>query len=183
METHISNTAFLIHTLRLKIKNIFKKRSDILYEFEILEGMHVVDYGCGVGIYLPTASRLVRKTGLVTAVDTHPVAIQAVNEKAFRKKMTNVMGMLSRGGTIPVDDHTAHIVYSLDTFDTMKRPTAILQEIRRILDPDGYLYIGSKAPCQKATRKRILASRAFTIEATTEHTIKCRPSPPADDFF
>ena len=183
METHSSNTAFRIHTLLLQIKNLFKKNAETLYEFEILEGMHVVDYGCGPGTYIPMASKLVGKTGLVTAVDTHPLAIQAVNERAFRKKMTNVMGMLSRGGIIPVDDHTAHIVYILETFDTMKRPTAMLQEIRRILEPDGYLYIGSKAPCQKATRKRILASHEFTIEATTEHTIKCRPSPPADDFF
>ena len=38
-------------------------------------------------------------------------------------------------------------------------------------------------PLPKTARKKILASKAFTIEKTTEHTIKCRPSPPADDFF
>lgn len=187
MAERLSNTAFRIMSLLFWFKDIFSKRTDILHKFEIIEGMHVVDYGCGPGAYIPTAARLVGKTGLVTAVDIHPLAIQAVNEKAFRNKRITVMGILSRGETTPIDDQTVHIVYALDMFHMVERPTAMLQEIRRILDPDGRLYIDSGHQPQERARRKILASKQFTIEETTERYFKCRPrqapSPSTTGFF
>jgi len=177
MKEHLSNTAFRLMSLAFRFRDLFSKRTAILNEFQIFEGMHVVDYGCGPGSYIPTASRLVGKTGLVTAVDVHPLAVQAVNEKAFRMKLTNVMGMFTRNYDTPLDDHGVHLVYAMDMFHMVKDPTAMLTDIRRILVPEGVLYIDSGHQSKEEARKKIVTSKQFVIQQTTDRYFQCRPCP------
>ncbi|VFQ46412.1 class I SAM-dependent methyltransferase [Desulfoluna butyratoxydans] len=175
MKEHLSNTAFRLMTVAFRVKDLFSRRTDILAEFEIMEGMHVVDYGCGPGSYLKAASRLVGDTGLVTAVDIHPLAIQAVNEKAFRMGLTNVMGLLTRGYDTPLDDHSVHIVYAMDMFHMVKDPTAMLTDIRRILVPEGVLYMESGHQPMETAKQKILDSGQFVIQRSTDRYVQCRP--------
>lgn len=175
MKEKLSNSAFRLMALTFKFRDLFSKRTAVLHEFDIIEGMHVVDYGCGPGTYIPLASKLVGKTGLVTAVDVHPLAIQAVNEKAFRKRLTNVMGVLTRGYETPLDDHVAQIVYALDMFHMVEKPTAMLADIRRILDPGGTLFIDRGHQTYEAAREKILNSRHFAIQEATDRYFRCRP--------
>ncbi|SCY28404.1 class I SAM-dependent methyltransferase [Desulfoluna spongiiphila] len=177
MNEHLSNTAFRLMALAFRVKDLFSRRTDILAEFEMMEGMHVVDYGCGPGSYLRAASRLVGKTGLVTAVDIHPLAIQAVNERAFRLGLTNVMGLLTRGYDTPLDDHSVHIVYAMDMFHMVDDPTAMLTDIRRILVPEGVLFMDSGHQPDETARKKITDSGQFTIQRTTDRYFQCRPEP------
>ncbi|WP_300675308.1 class I SAM-dependent methyltransferase [Desulfoluna sp.] len=177
MKEHLSNTAFRLMALVFRFRDLFSRRTDVLNEFQIMEGMHVVDYGCGPGSYLPTASRLVGPTGLVTAVDLHPLAIQAVNEKAFRLKLTNVMGVLTRNYETPLDDHTVNLVYAMDMFHMVADPTAMLKDIHRILDPQGVLCIDSGHQSKEEARKKIINSKQFIIQQTTELYFQCQPCP------
>ena len=170
-----SNTQFRMMSLLCRVQDPFNKRSELLREFGIIEGMHVVDYGCGHGACILMASQLAGKAGLVTAVDIHPLAIQAVNEKAFRRGLTNVMGLLVRNNRTSLDDHVAHVVYALEVFTTVGDPLAMLREIRRILDPDGYLFIETSPQAAAWTQERILASGQFTIERATHRYFACRP--------
>ena len=175
MKERISNTAFRLMALIFKFRDLFSGRTTTLNEFDIIEGMHVVDYGCGPGSYIPLASRLVGKEGLVTAVDVHPLAIEAINEKAFRMGLTNVMGVLTRNYETPLDDHVANIVYAMDMFHMVANPTAMLTDIRRILDTEGTLYIDKGHQSYEAARQKILDSKQFAIQEATDRYFRCRP--------
>ena len=73
------NSAFRIMSLFLSGRE--KSAAAALTQFGIRPGDTVVDFGCGPGAYIRSASGLAGAKGRVYAVDIHPLAIKAVERK------------------------------------------------------------------------------------------------------
>ena len=175
MKEPFSSTAFRLMAMGAALKDPFGKRVHFLKQLGIEAGMHVVDYGCGTGAYIPLASRLVGPEGLVTALDSHPLAIQSVNEKAFRKGLTNVMGRLVKSESTPLEDASVHIIFALDMFYMVKNPKTLLKEMHRILTPEGFLFLDPVKLSRTSLIKAIKESRLFLLDGEVSHCFRLRP--------
>ena len=111
-----------------------------LEKIGIREGQTVLDFGCGPGSYTIPAAQIVGEKGRVYALDIHPLAIKAVEEKAKKKKLTNITAILSHGDT-GLPDESVEVVLLYDTIHHIKDRRALLAELHRVLKRDGFLSV------------------------------------------
>lgn len=111
-----------------------------LEKIGIREGQTVLDFGCGPGSYTIPAAQIVGEKGKVYALDIHPLAIKAVDEKAKKKKLTNITAILSHRDT-GLPDESVDVILLYDTIHHIKDKPALLKELHRVLERDGFLSV------------------------------------------
>lgn len=100
-----------------------------------------VDLGCGVGYFtLPVARRL-KETGKVYAVDIQKGMLEELERRASNEGLTNVQTILSEENHIPLPDSLAHIANMGNLFHELQDPKVHLEEVKRILKPEGVLIL------------------------------------------
>jgi len=127
------------------------------------EGMVVVDYGCGPGRYTNLVAKKVGPKGKVIAMDIHPLAIEMVKEKAARAGLTNVETILVDSYDTGIDEASVDMVLLIDTFHMISDYDALLREVRRILKPDGRLYMDPGHMKFSRAKEILDGSGLFTI--------------------
>ena len=100
------NLFFRVMSQTMKVRNLSMPPTGMLAEAEIKPGFKVLDFGCGPGYYIPLLAAAVGETGEVYALDIQPLAKQAVEKMALRKRLTNVTAICSDcatgfGGRLP----------------------------------------------------------------------------------
>ncbi len=123
-----SNLSFRLMALSFKFRDFFRPRIDILKEVGIKPGYQVLDYGCGHGSYIIDTSRLVGESGMVYALDVHPLAIQMVQNLASKMKLMNVKTIHSDCKT-GLPDKSLDVVLLYDTFHDLSKPDDVIKEI------------------------------------------------------
>jgi ubiquinone/menaquinone biosynthesis C-methylase UbiE len=103
-------------------------------------GQTVLDFGCGPGSYTIPAARIVGAKGKVYALDIHPLAIEAVEKKARKKKLTNITAILSDRDT-GLPDESVDVVLLYDTIHLIGDKPALFKELHRVLKADGFLSV------------------------------------------
>jgi ubiquinone/menaquinone biosynthesis C-methylase UbiE len=124
--------------LTFKIRDFLRPRKDVVKEVGIREGFHVLDYGCGPGSYVKAVAELVGKSGKIYALDINLLAIQTVKKMAEKNRLTNVETILSSCKTGLPDD-SIDVVLLYDTFHDLTDPDEVLEELHRVLKPNGVL--------------------------------------------
>jgi SAM-dependent methyltransferase len=99
--------------------------------FEQFQGKHVIDFGCGEGgevveVALAGASRAV---GIDIRTDLFPAAC----------RRAHAAGVAARCEFVSTTDERADIILTVDAFEHFTDPPAVLQAMRRLLKPDGYV--------------------------------------------
>jgi arsenite methyltransferase len=102
----------------------------------------VVDVGSGAGIDSLIAARMVAPDGQVIGVDMTPVMVEKAGQAAQESGLDNVTFRQGYGEELPVDDDWADVVISNGVLNLMPDKTAGLQEMVRVLKPNGRLQIG-----------------------------------------
>jgi ubiquinone/menaquinone biosynthesis C-methylase UbiE len=138
MDKMESNLGFRLMALSFRLRDFFRPRIDILKEVGIKPGYHVLDYGCGSGSYIIDTARLVGESGMVHALDIHPLAIQMVQDRASKMKFTNVWTIHSDCRT-GLPDKSLDAVLLYDTFHDLSMPDNVLKEIHRVIKSNGIL--------------------------------------------
>jgi ubiquinone/menaquinone biosynthesis C-methylase UbiE len=138
MGKQMSNFGFKTMALIFKIRDFFRPRKNIVKEVIIKPGFHVLDYGCGPGSYLAAVEELVGKSGKIYALDINPLAIQMVQHIISKNQFANVETILSDCKT-ELPDNSIDIVLLYDTFHDLNNPDEVLEELHRILKPNGIL--------------------------------------------
>ena len=133
-----SNLHFKVMALTFKLRDFLLPRKNILKEVGIKPGFHVLDYGCGPGSYTKAIAELVGGTGKIYALDIHPLAIQMVRAIASKNKLTNVETILSDRNT-GLPDNSMDVILMYDAFHEFSDPNGVLQELHRVLKPEGLL--------------------------------------------
>jgi ubiquinone/menaquinone biosynthesis C-methylase UbiE len=134
----MSDFGFRAMAFTFRIRDFFNPRSNIVKEVGIREGFHVLDYGCGPGSYVKAVSRIVGESGKVYALDINPLAVKSVKRIAEKQGLTNVETILSDCKT-GLADESIDVVLLYDTFHDLANPKEVLEELSRVLKPDGVL--------------------------------------------
>ena len=138
MDKPMSNFDFKFMSVGYKFRDFFLPRKNILKEVGIKPGFQVLDYGCGPGGYIVPLAKLVGESGKVYALDIHPLAVQKVQDIASKKQLINVETILSDCKT-GLPDKSLDAVLLYDVFHELSDPDGVLQELHRVLKPDGIL--------------------------------------------
>jgi SAM-dependent methyltransferase len=124
---------------------------------ELRSGERVVDVGCGAGIDSLIAAKMVGPDGRVIGVDMTPFILEKAREAAKEAGVTNVEFREGYAEALPVEDSWADVVISNGVLNLMPDKAAALEEMSRVLKPDGRLQIGDilvqKAVPESAKRK------------------------------
>ena len=129
---------FRLMALMYKLRDFYAPRMAVLEEAGISEGFHVLDYGCGPGSYIRPLAELVGPTGLIYALDRHPLAIKMVERLVAKRNLKNVTTIQSAGTTgLPAQSLDAALLY--DVFHDLHQPETVLKELHRVLKPGGVL--------------------------------------------
>jgi ubiquinone/menaquinone biosynthesis C-methylase UbiE len=103
-------------------------------------GQVVLEVGCGPGFFTIPAARIVGETGQVYAMDLNPLAIDKVEEKVEKEKVTNVKTILA-----DVSRTNLYTFFDLAFLFGFTRPIGdienIWSNIHRALKPGGILSV------------------------------------------
>jgi ubiquinone/menaquinone biosynthesis C-methylase UbiE len=138
MDKPMPNHHFKFMSFGYKFRDLRLPRMNILKEVGIKPGFHVLNYGCGPGSYIIPLAELVGESGKIHALDVHPLAIQNVQDIASRKQLANVETILSDCKT-GLLDNSLDVVLLYDAFHHLSAPKGVLEELHRVLKPDGVL--------------------------------------------
>jgi arsenite methyltransferase len=124
---------------------------------EIQRGERVVDVGCGAGIDSLIAAKKVGPEGRVIGVDMTPSMLEKARQASKEAKLTNVEFRKGYAEALPVEDGWADVVISNGVLNLMPDKSTALEEMSRMLKPNGRLQIGDilvqKAVPDSAKRK------------------------------
>ncbi len=152
---------------------IVKGQERALDGFGIAAGSTIVDYGCGPGRYLGTASRLAGPSGRVYAADISEVALRYAAARVARSALANVILLPIRDGRCAIPDACADLVYALDMFHAVRDPKAFLGEIRRFTRPGGTLILEDGHQPRAVTREKLLDAEGWRIKEETRWHLRC----------
>ncbi len=105
-------------------------------------GERVVDVGCGAGIDSIIAARMVGPTGSVIGVDMTPAMVDKARAGAKEAGLSNVEFRQALAESLPVADSWADVIISNGVLNLFPDKLAGLQEMARVLKPEGRLQIG-----------------------------------------
>ena len=112
MEKKMSNLAFKMMThVGMPIRNLFIPPNKMLAEIEIEPGYQVLDFGCGPGAFTIMLAEKIGPSGLVYALDIHPLAVKKVEQKARKKSLANIKIILSSCSTSLPDNSLDLIIF------------------------------------------------------------------------
>ncbi len=158
----MSNFGFKTMAFTFKIRDFFKPRKDIVKEVGIKEGFRVLDYGSGSGSYIPVISELVGRSGKVYALDIQPLAIEMVKNIVAKKQLKNVETILSDRKTgLPDDNMDRVLLY--DVFHDLTDPDEVLEELHRVLKPDGILSLSDHHLKENEIVSSLTKTESFTL--------------------
>jgi arsenite methyltransferase len=124
---------------------------------ELRPGESVVDVGGGAGIDSLIAAKKVGPDGRVIGVDMTPSMLEKARQGAKEAGLRNVEFREGYAEELPVEDGWADVVISNGVLNLMPDKAAALEEMSRVLKPNGRLQIGDilvqKAVSESAKRK------------------------------
>jgi len=164
-----SNLGFRLMALTFKFRDLLRPRIDILKEVGIKPGYHVLDYGCGSGSFVIDTARLAGDSGMVYALDVHPLAIQMVRNLASKKKLMNVMTIHSDCRT-GLPDKSLDVVLLYDAFHALGEPDDVLKEIHRILRTNGILSFSDHHMKEEEIVSKVTKNGSFRLLRKGERT-------------
>lgn len=169
MDNPRPNLHFKFMSFEFKLRDLFSPRKNILKEVGIKPGFHVLDYGCGPGSYIIPLSELVGKSGKIYALDIHPLAIQRVRSIASKKKLTNVETIRSDCKT-GLSDSSMDVILLYDTLHDLSDPTGVLEELNRVLKPNGILSLSDHHLKEKEIISKVTNTGLFKLSRKGKKT-------------
>ena len=164
-----SNLDFRLMSASYKLRDILVPRINVLKEVGIRAGFNVLDYGCGPGSYIVPLAELVGKSGKIYALDVHPLAIQAVQRIAAKKRLANVHTILSdcKTGLLP---SSVDVVLLYDILHDLNNSGEVLAELYRVLRPEGILSVSDHHMKQNEIISRVTGGGLFKLSARGRRT-------------
>jgi ubiquinone/menaquinone biosynthesis C-methylase UbiE len=149
--------------LMYRVRDLLQDPRRILEMAQLKKGMRVADYGCGPGSFTIPAAQVVGDAGKVYAIDIHPLAISSVRQRASRKGLGNVEAILVRAYNTGIEASSIDRVLLIDTIHRIEDPDALFRELRRILKPDGLLFMHKGHMSMSEQRDLVERSGLFEV--------------------
>lgn len=111
------------------------RRAQVLDALKPQGGEHVLDLGCGGGIYVKDISRAVGAQGRAAGIDISEDQIAAAAERC--KEMNNVRLEAGDAFALPYDTASFDAVLSVQVIEYLQNVEVALKEVLRVLKPGG----------------------------------------------
>jgi SAM-dependent methyltransferase len=105
----------------------------------IHSGEKVLDIGCGAGLDMILASRLVGPSGRVCGIDLTPEMVEKARANFVRAGVNNANAVVAGSEAIPYDNDTFDVVISNGVLNLSPLKERSFREIFRVLKPGGRL--------------------------------------------
>ena len=105
----------------------------------IHSGEKVLDIGCGAGLDMILASRLVGPAGQVRGIDLTPEMVEKARANFVRAGVNNANAVVAGSEAIPYDNDTFDVVISNGVLNLSPLKERSFREIFRVLKPGGRL--------------------------------------------
>ena len=152
-----------------KIRDYRHPRQEIVDEVGLKAGFQVLDYGCGPGGYVLPVSKAVGESGKLYALDALPIAIGMVKKIVAKNNLKNVETVLSDCATgLPDEELDAVLLY--DVFHDLEDQNAVLNELSRVLKPNGILSFSDHHMQEKEIIQKLTGSGLFKFQQKNKHT-------------
>lgn len=112
----------------------------ILPKFLTRSNLTIVDLGCGAGYFTIPAAKMLHN-GHVYAVDQLEEMVHTTLNRARAEALTNMEGMVAAATHLPIPTASVDAVLMSMVFHHVDEPAQTLDEIRRVLKPNGILFI------------------------------------------
>lgn len=112
----------------------------ILPKFLTRTNMTLVDLGCGAGYFTIPAAKMIND-GHVYAVDRQQDMVHTTLTRARAEALTNIDGIIALATNLPIPDASVDAVLMSMMFHHVDEQTQMLNEVKRVLRPNGILYI------------------------------------------
>lgn len=113
----------------------------ILYQAGLTRGMHVADFGCGVGAVTRMLAETVGPSGRVTGIDANRAQLAQASAICKNDGLTNTWFVEADACDTGVPQETFDLVYCRYLLLHLPDPAACLNEMRRVLKPGGILVV------------------------------------------
>ncbi len=167
MDKPMTEFGFKAMSFFFRFRDFFQPRKKVLAEVNIEPGFNILDYGCGPGSYAVAAAKLVGETGMVYALDIHPLAVKQVQKTAASKGLANIETILSDCAT-GLPDESIDVVLFYDTLHKLNEPDKVLAELHRVLKPDGILSFSDHHLKENEMTSRITGKGLFQLSGKGE---------------
>jgi ubiquinone/menaquinone biosynthesis C-methylase UbiE len=135
--------AALDHPLRLR----YRKPAEEVGLYGCSPGMHVLDLGCGTGLYTVELARRVGDEGLVYAVDLQQPLVEQTRARVTAAELaTRVRFHCSGAYSLPLPDQSVDLALLIATLPQIPNKLLALAELSRVLKRDGRLVISEELP-------------------------------------
>ncbi len=109
-------------------------------QFALATGMHVADFGSGIGYYAFDAAKTVGNGGKVYAIDIKEDLLQALKNEAQRRHLGNIeiiRGDVEKPGGTHLRDNMVEAVIISSLLFQVSDKESLIKEAKRILKPKG----------------------------------------------
>lgn len=158
------NLWYKLMVLEYKLRDRKSKPGEIVERFGLQPGFTAVDYGCGPGRYLETASYLVGDGGLVYAADISEVGILYAKKRIGELGLKNVIPVILEENRNVIPDHCADVVYALDMFHLVDDPVSFLANIHRIIKKGCLFYLEDGHQTRTSSLKKVEKSDLWVVK-------------------
>jgi ubiquinone/menaquinone biosynthesis C-methylase UbiE len=168
LKMKMPNIAFrIMANIAMPIRNLVMPPSQMFAEIEIHPGDHILDFGCGPGIFTIMAAEKTQNAGKVYALDIHPLAIQMVEKKARKKRMKQIETILSDCDT-SIPGETLDLIIFFDVFHLLDNQKEVLTELHRTLKSGARVYLSDHHMKEEHIVSRVKKSGLFILEKKGE---------------
>jgi len=135
---------------------------------------HLLEVATGTGTI---ALALARKVQTVDAVDIAPEMIEIARRKAVQERITNVTFTVQNAYDLEFEGGRVDVVLCVNSLHVMKAPQRALEQIHRVLKPDGTLFalsychgenLRSRIASAVVSLAGFRAYQKFTVKSFTE---------------
>jgi len=164
-----SAMGFRFMRIAFAIRDFLIPRMLVLEEIGIPSGSVVLDYGCGSGSYIVPLLSIIGETGKIYALDVHPLSIQTVKDICAQGGLKNVETILSDCQT-GLPDQSVDVILLYDIYHDLENAGDILQELNRVLKPEGMLSFSDHHMKAAAIEEKFTGHALFRIDKKHKKT-------------
>lgn len=125
-----------------KVRMHYLRPDEALSLFGLVEGMHVLDAGCGTGAFTLEMARMVGTQGVVHAVDLQATLLEAARRRLAEAGLEGRVRLHHDSLTaLPLDDETVDLAVAIASLSEIPDRLQALLELRRVLKPGGRLAV------------------------------------------
>lgn len=146
---HFPAPALIGRFLTSPVRRALQPTRRVLERSGILEGMTVLEVGCGSGAYIPTTARMVGPQGMVHALDIQPEMLALLEEELNKEEnldIANVVIHQADALQLPFKNEQFDAVFTVAALSEIPDVSTALAEIKRVLKPEGYFAVTEFLP-------------------------------------